>query len=125
MEIKKIAIAEFRKLGYLQELNRQFLHPLGLALEIVVEDDGVERLGGVWDCRGDPEGFLYDEFDSEKAKSIEEIQRKRARCRFGLFGFVIQPIGLKWPGESLSAGIGWPQTATKGTYGSDLWISTW
>lgn len=30
---KRITAREFRQLGYLQELNRRFLHPLGLALE--------------------------------------------------------------------------------------------
>ncbi len=28
---ERIDIAEFQELGYLQELNRQYLHPLGLA----------------------------------------------------------------------------------------------
>ena len=36
-EIKKIEIKEFREKSYLQELNRRFLHPLGLALEIKIE----------------------------------------------------------------------------------------
>lgn len=33
-EIKRIDIGEFRELGYLQEANRQFFHPHGLALEV-------------------------------------------------------------------------------------------
>lgn len=32
--INRIDIAEFHALGFLQEVNRQFLHPLGLALEV-------------------------------------------------------------------------------------------
>jgi len=31
-----ISLEEFRKLGYLQELNRRFLHPLGLSMEVKV-----------------------------------------------------------------------------------------
>lgn len=31
--INYIDLTEFRERGYLQELNRQFLHPLGMALE--------------------------------------------------------------------------------------------
>jgi hypothetical protein len=81
-EVKRIDIAEFRERGYLQEVNRLMLHPLGLALEVVIDDckfcaasgridggknhcehcDGrgkTERLGGVWDYRDDPEGMLY------------------------------------------------------------------
>lgn len=34
-DIKRIDIAEFREDGYLQEVNRNFLHPYGLALEVV------------------------------------------------------------------------------------------
>ena len=39
--------------GYLQEANRQFFHPLGLALAL---EDGALR---VWDCRDDPEGICF------------------------------------------------------------------
>ena len=35
--IKRMLPRDFRALGYLQELNRIFLHPLGLALEIIVD----------------------------------------------------------------------------------------
>lgn len=35
---KRIDIKEFREKGYLQELNRNFLHPLGLALEIITKE---------------------------------------------------------------------------------------
>jgi hypothetical protein len=37
-DIKRIDIADFRAAGYL-EANRLFFHPLGLALEVVVEDE--------------------------------------------------------------------------------------
>lgn len=67
-EIKRIDIADFREQGFLQEANRQFFHPLGLAVEIVVEKDGTERLGGVWDYRDDPEGILYGEGDVDAGK---------------------------------------------------------
>lgn len=38
-QIKRMSPAEFRDLGYLQELNRRFLHPLGMALEVEVAVD--------------------------------------------------------------------------------------
>lgn len=90
--VKRMNVREFRERGYLQELNRRFLHPLGLALEVVIErcgcDDGEieegpagatwtaicptcdgtgkrERLGGVWDYRVDPEGIFYADVDPE------------------------------------------------------------
>jgi hypothetical protein len=37
-DTKYIDIQEFCNLGYLQEVNRQLLHPLGLALEVTVWD---------------------------------------------------------------------------------------
>jgi predicted pyridoxine 5'-phosphate oxidase superfamily flavin-nucleotide-binding protein len=61
VDIKYIDIKEFRELGYLQELNRQFLHPLGMALSVTVDEDGNEHLEGIWDYRDDPEGIFYDE----------------------------------------------------------------
>ena len=39
---KRITPAEFRAAGLLQEVNRQFLHPLGLALEVIAPADGKE-----------------------------------------------------------------------------------
>ena len=40
---KSIDIKEFREQGYLQELNRTFLHPLGMALYITLDEDGNEK----------------------------------------------------------------------------------
>jgi hypothetical protein len=63
-EIRRMDIAEFRDFGYLQEVNRLFFHPLGLALEVLVDDDGnVTMLGGIWDYRNDPEGINYVDLD--------------------------------------------------------------
>lgn len=36
--IERLTPAEFRDEGYLQEINRRLLHPLGLALEVFVDD---------------------------------------------------------------------------------------
>lgn len=59
-DIKRIDIKEFRSLGFLQELNREFLHPLGMALEVIIDEDGSEKLGGIWDYRDDPEGMFFE-----------------------------------------------------------------
>ena len=98
-EIKRIDIREFRKEGYLFEANRQFFHPLGLALEVIInEEDGSEKLGGVWDYRDDPEGMLYgnDLLNSshcrEKASNIKKLLHEKATVRFRRFGFVVQPF---------------------------------
>lgn len=110
IDIKRIDIKEFREKGYLQELNRQFLHPLGLALEVVIDncpncDNGTihrgsvdqpihERcptcggdgeivvLGGIWDFREDPEGLLFGEpLDEEMIAFVKEEREKRSGRR--------------------------------------------
>jgi len=54
-DINRMDIAEFREFGYLQELSRCFLHPLGLTLEVMVDDDGTDRAVGdtlkAWEVR--------------------------------------------------------------------------
>jgi hypothetical protein len=84
---------EFREQGYLQELNRLLLHPMGLALEVVINPDGTEAFGGVWDCRDDPEGIVYspDLIDDAKARRIYEETRTKQEERLKRFGYIIQP----------------------------------
>lgn len=38
-DINYISIEEFRDFGFLQELNRKFLHPMGLAVEVRLADE--------------------------------------------------------------------------------------
>lgn len=97
-EIKRIDIKEFRELGYLQELNRQFLHPLGMALEVIIDDNGNEKLGGVWDYRDDPEGMFYaeevvklDKFKENMDRVAQELAVK-AEYRQNKYGYVFQPL---------------------------------
>lgn len=82
-EVKRIDIKEFRALGFLQEINRQFLHPLGLALEVIVDDEGNETLGGVWDYREDPEGMFFSpkSLSSEKAHHVENLRESKVKTR--------------------------------------------
>jgi hypothetical protein len=99
--IKQIDIKEFREKGYLQELNRNFLHPLGLALEIAIFEDGTEKLNGICDYRNDKEGVYYDIANSDtqriekfkqNQKFIESEIKKRIQKRKELFGNFIEPI---------------------------------
>ncbi len=92
--INKIDIKEFREIGLLQEINRQFLHPLGLALEVRIDDDGNETLGGIWDYRDDPEGMLYGEdvIDLKKVKTVAEFINKQHKKRRDVVGYVIQKV---------------------------------
>jgi hypothetical protein len=103
-DIKRIDIKEFRENGYLQELNRRFLHPLGLALEIIQDEDGTEKLGGIWDYRNDEEGIYYDLANSDEERINNFIKNeqfvfdemmKRSEKRTEMFGSNIEPIPVK------------------------------
>lgn len=98
-EPRKMSINEYRSLGYLQEVNRGFFHPHGLALEVVVDDDGTERLGGIWDYRDDPEGIVFgDTTGPEFARKAEMVRVElewHREAREALFGDVIQPLGWR------------------------------
>lgn len=74
--INRMTIKEFRELGFLHEINRQVLHPVGLALEVIVDEQtGEEELGGVWDYRDDAEGIFFDNetLDGTKIEQIEDM----------------------------------------------------
>ena len=95
-EIKTISVAEFRELGYLQELNRLFLHPLGLALSVAVVGEE-ETFGPIWDYRDDPGGIRIDEsiIDDKvraRAKRIEIERLEKTKTRLEEIGYIIQPL---------------------------------
>jgi hypothetical protein len=92
-DLEHMDIAEFVSEGYLQEVNRQFFHPLGLALEVTVEDDGSTHISGVWDGRDDPEGFIFgDELDREKCLRMFDEVVKRRPVRTEALGYFYEPI---------------------------------
>lgn len=100
-DLKAMNIAEFREKGYLQEINRRFLHPLGLALVTECEEDGQTKIIGVWDSRDDPEGITFglegtteerlNRF-TENEKFITNELVKRLEYRRNNLGFEIEPI---------------------------------
>jgi hypothetical protein len=100
-DIKRIDIKEFREKGYLQELNRRFLHPLGLALAVNIDEEGNETLEGVWDYREDLEGIYFDIQNRgevvrkqclEKYLTISAEEDKRRAAREKELGFFVEPI---------------------------------
>lgn len=95
MDNKFMDLDEFATGGYLQEANRLFFHPLGLALAIVEEDDGTKRLE-VLDWRNDDDigGYFADGVISkEKADKVQREWLKRANSRFKKLGYLTQPVG--------------------------------
>jgi len=88
--LKKMDIKEFREKGYLQEANRLFFHPLGLALVVSVEKDGSEQLSYIWDERKDDTGIMFSEMEclidfdnkSQHAKASVIADEKNKKISF-------------------------------------------
>lgn len=86
-------IGEFRRLGLLQEVNRRFFHPIGLALAVnAAKDDAepiTETLAYIIDCRDDPEGFMFCKLDVSNAISkavyYDHLVRAKIPARRKLF----------------------------------------
>ncbi|HLD89569.1 MAG TPA: hypothetical protein VI911_00875 [Patescibacteria group bacterium] len=93
--INRMDIKEFREFGFLQEANRLFFHPLGLALEIMIDDEtGEECLGGIWDYRDDPEGMAFGDgtIQQNKIDNVEKLRLSKVASRKQLFGNDIQGV---------------------------------
>jgi len=85
--------------GLLFEINRILLHPLGMALEINVDDETGDpvSIGGIWDYRDDPEGILYGEDELEIGfekitKFMEEFGNEKIQQRYETVGFITQGV---------------------------------
>lgn len=90
-----------RKSGLLFEINRQVLHPLGLALAVELpeqpEEDSDLGIIHIVDCTDDPEGLVYDtqSFFSGVEKYNQYMDKEgdaRLASRFDELGFYIQNI---------------------------------
>ena len=100
-DIVSMDIKEFREKGYLQELNRRFLHPLVLALSVLINKEG-ESLAEIWDYRDDDEGIRYDIANSAeerktnlktKKEFIDNEITNRRKKRIKKLGYFIEPVG--------------------------------
>ena len=94
---KEINLKEFRDFGYLQEVNRRFFHPLGLALvmDCEGEDDRQAQLA-IQDFRHLNEGHQFPEslISIQKAERIEDEMEMRMRYRIKDLGWYEQPACL-------------------------------
>jgi len=101
-ELKPMSLRDFVDLGFLQEANRQFFHPLGIALYAMWSEDKPREHGnpptmlGIFDLRDDPDGVVFGHFseeDIERGKFVEAHKQARIRARQALFdGESIQPL---------------------------------
>lgn len=116
----RMSAKEFRETGLLQEINRQWLHPRGLALEVVVDVDGTERFGEVWDDRDDSEGWVFADSVSlpENSALAEMSAPVKGEARMAAFGWVVQPAGWEivshpgvWAAVASPSGSAHPQDA--------------
>lgn len=100
---KTLTLKELRDGGYLQEANRLFFHPLGLALAVVFTDGAnheADEPDGlvVNDCRDDPEGYYFakarDVIEASRrlefAGKIETEREAKKETRTALFGSEVQ-----------------------------------
>ncbi len=96
--IKYLSATEAVNEGIVQEINRQFLHPLGLALEVTLGDPEREYFYRIWDYRTDPEGVTFDPQmlatpqAAEKARLVALLRAEHAGARRKLLDAVVQPI---------------------------------
>jgi len=92
-----MSLKEFVDCGLLQEINRQFLHPMGLALSVAYEDgsDTPNGFSGIWDYRDDPEGLIFSDdnpdFTAAKAKKALEMFNTKREARMRNLGYHVQP----------------------------------
>lgn len=86
-----IDINEFVRHGYLQEVNRQFFHPLGMALVVSVKDGQAQIVGVVKDSG--PAGLIFAKgvLDKEKCARVMQEQRRQHEIRTNKLGYYIQP----------------------------------
>ena len=92
--MKEMSVKEFCEFGFLHEINRQVLHPLGLALYVNEAANGECALGGVLDRRDDPEGFFFgpDILSKEKASRVDDLLSLRQVPRLKALGYLVQPV---------------------------------
>lgn len=92
---KVLPLKTLRDDGYLQEANRQFFHPLGLALAVIMPTKAGEPPASlvVLDWRDDPDGGRFTDGDSltEKAAVLEGIATARVQARLDALGYWVQP----------------------------------
>ncbi|MGZ5444585.1 MAG: hypothetical protein ACXW5U_19985 [Thermoanaerobaculia bacterium] len=97
-EMKLVDEDELARTGILLEINRQFLHPLGLSLLFAtMTRDGSRRLIFL-DSREDGDGTRYAEdviahpAIQEKAISFARLRQARLEPRYEELGYIVQPV---------------------------------
>jgi len=88
--------------GLLFAINREILHPFGLAIGVKTDNDG-KISGGIFiDCSSDPGALIFDptaliDGAFKYNKFLEEIGRVKKQLRGEKLGYVVQPIQFEFP----------------------------
>jgi hypothetical protein len=100
MTMSSFTLKDFVDAGLLFEINRQVLHPLGLAMAVQQDTETGEILGfaGFQDSRDDPEGIIFDAEDFAEARArhqryLDERGSEALRTRETSLGFCVQGPG--------------------------------
>ncbi len=93
--IKNMDIKEFRTTGFLQELNRRFLHPIGMTLTVEIDDVGNESLGDIL-YTDNMSGIIYGSDDIQmkynRMQNVRNVERLMHKERLKTLGYVVEPI---------------------------------
>jgi hypothetical protein len=92
--MENIDLKHFMDSGLLQECNRLFFHPRGMALIVGIDDEDNYSLRGIADSTEDPEGFLFTEISEEKKKYAKKLYDSKSKVRTKKVGAPIQEKGL-------------------------------
>lgn len=99
--VKSIDLKEFHELGFLQEINRRFLHPIGLAMSLTItkDDDTGEvtsvEFDKIWDYRDDPEGVFFNEIDEQKKEHYQKLYDGKLPNRVNREDFTTDENGIQ------------------------------
>ena len=92
-----LSIKEFQESGLLQEVNRLFFHPRGMALAIVMPDQSDNEDG--WALHNiqvtdDPEGFMFTDLEPGSGDTASLMLAERLYPRMKMFSVssTIQPL---------------------------------
>jgi hypothetical protein len=83
--------------GLLFQINKDILHPLGLALSVNIDDKTGEKTlsQDLWDCRDDVDGLIYtDETFKDGSEKLEkfytEVGLDKLEKRREKLGYIVQ-----------------------------------
>ena len=79
-----------KNLGFFQEINRKFLHCIGLSLEVQVDPTTKQVTLDLIDGRDDDEGFILKAVDEQQQKVFWDFQNDKHLKRIKGLGYIFQ-----------------------------------